>query len=169
MLLFRFALASSSKLWKCSFSPDHPDWFHGVFVFHGPNTGISMYIDGHLRGSDFEAMNASRIENSGEVVIGRQFTLEDKHYADVTVDELYFWEEALCSAEIEVVYNWYQWDIDHRLQAEHLLPHATFRVQNQPFLRTLHLKAWMLPDDNKFCMRHWKPAARNKFCLLCKL
>ncbi len=26
------------------------DWFLGVFVFHGPEAGISLYIDGNLLG-----------------------------------------------------------------------------------------------------------------------
>ncbi len=66
-----------------------------------------LVIDGNLWGSENVVNDQARIANSGEVVLGRQFTSEDSNYADVTVDELYFWEEALGSAEIEAVYNWY--------------------------------------------------------------
>ncbi len=67
-----------------------------------------MYINGELDGSELVGSSTERPQPDGQVVLGREYTDEDVNYADVTVDELYFWDEALGTAAIEEVYNWYR-------------------------------------------------------------
>ncbi len=83
------------------------DWFHGVFMYNGPNSGISLHINGgHIAtATNPGAMGATLA--SGDIVVGRAYTLADGLYSDLTVDELYLWDEALRGTQIGDLYNWY--------------------------------------------------------------
>ncbi len=83
-------------------------WFHGVFVLDGPTPGISMYIDGALISTADSGWDRGGFaDNEGDVVLGREYTSGDHNYADATVDELYFWEEALSDVQTAALYNLY--------------------------------------------------------------
>ncbi len=68
-----------------------------------------MFINGIFVSSDSVGWSPDQgfRENMGDVVLGREFTSADYNYADATVDELYFWEEALSEDQIAALYNWY--------------------------------------------------------------
>ncbi len=76
------------------------DWFYGVFVFHGPDVGTSFYVDGNLAGVDLVGVAETSTDAAGDVVIGRMYTSGDAKYADLTVDEIWFWTQALNVAQI---------------------------------------------------------------------
>ncbi len=44
-------------------------------------------------------------QSAGDVVLGRAKTAEDSNYADVSVDELFFWNQALGPAVARELYN----------------------------------------------------------------
>ena len=69
-----------------------------------------MYINGAHVDSDQTGWNPDGGfpgQNTGVVVLGRKYSGIDDFYADVSVDELYYWEEPLGGAQIAELYNWY--------------------------------------------------------------
>ncbi len=80
-------------------------WVHTALVYYGPEDGISLYLNGSLAGSDFSGSVVTFGESTGNVTLGREYTAYDMHYADVTMDELFFWNEALGAAVIQDIYN----------------------------------------------------------------
>ncbi len=83
------------------------DWFHCVFIFWGPTSGTSLHINGSLTGHAPIGAHLNTSTTSGDVVLGREYGEIDVHYADVSVDELYFWTQPLDAAAIWELYSWY--------------------------------------------------------------
>ncbi len=105
----RFLVKSPLSFFKQDLTPPiSTDWFHIALVLYGPAVGISIYRDGVLDGSTLTGSTVAPYETHGDVVLGRLQAERDMNYADVTVDELYFWDEALGTAAIEEVCSWYQ-------------------------------------------------------------
>lgn len=82
-------------------------WFHGTFILNGLTAGISLYIDGALAQSSSSWNSFTGVDPLGDVALGKKYTEQDSKYADVTVDELCYWREALTDHQVELVYNWY--------------------------------------------------------------
>ncbi len=75
-------------------------------VFYGPSDGFSVYFNGVLIASDFDGPSVDLVDNSGgNVILGKEAVNKDKSFADVTVDELYFWNQPLGAAVIQELYN----------------------------------------------------------------
>ncbi len=102
---------NTTQYYAYTHSAPSATWFHGVFVFHGPTSGISLYINAVLVStkSNGWSPDGGFRESAGEVLLGREFGSGDYNYADATVDELYFWEEALSGGQIAALYAWYPW------------------------------------------------------------
>ncbi len=89
------------------FSHESHDWFHTAIVYHGPEGGISVYINGSLVETDSFGPDHSHEETTGNVVLGRTYAMKDRRYANVTVDELMFWDKPLSTDVIQKLYNLY--------------------------------------------------------------
>ncbi len=104
---FRFIVATKTALYGIKVGPISYDWIHMVLVYYGPEDGISMYINGSLVKSNLSGAPRSFGETSGNVVLCRDEAMKDKNYADVMVDELYFWNQPLGAAVVEEIYESY--------------------------------------------------------------
>ncbi len=82
-------------------------WAHMALVFYGPHQGIVVYMDGNLVGSDLIGLPEISDLCDGNVVLGRGYASRDSYYGDVTVDELYFWDQPLGAAVVQQLYNTY--------------------------------------------------------------
>ncbi len=72
----RFSVhTDTTQYYAYTYSVPSAIWFQGVFVYHGPLLGISMYIDGNLESSVTGGWERGGFgSNAGEVVLGREFT-----------------------------------------------------------------------------------------------
>ncbi len=83
------------------------EWFHLVLVFYGPEDGISVFVNGSYNESDFTGNAGDFGEASGNVILGKVFADRDIQFADVNVDEMYFWDLPLGAVVIEQIYDSY--------------------------------------------------------------
>ena len=82
-------------------------WTHIVVNYIGPNNGegIRIFYDGQ------EVMNSTVKKGGpypagdGRIVVGRTFTDEDRFYASMQIDELIFFNKALSTNDIKLLYN----------------------------------------------------------------
>ncbi len=106
----RFLLATRTTRYSLAVGPISADWNHITLVYYDPNDGIAAYIDGSLIASNSVGVSSSagsQGNTTGHVILGRGEANRDENYADLTVDELCFWNQALNSAVIQELYNLY--------------------------------------------------------------
>ncbi len=107
MVHFRFGVYTKDKKYDFDLVSIPEDWFHCVLVFLGPSSGITIYINGSLSGSNPTGSDVIHGTTSGDVALGREFVDNDKNCADVFVDEMYFWIQPLGATEVQYLYYWY--------------------------------------------------------------
>ena len=82
--------------------PKSSEWVHSVTNFYGPNNGqgIRIYHNGQLIGYDSTRTtpNPSKSPVNGKIAIGNF----DDRYASVQVDELFFFNRPVSTAEIKI-------------------------------------------------------------------
>ena len=83
------------------------EWIHTALVYYGPTEGISVYFNGSLVDSNFVGSSVSHEESTGIFFLGKEYSARDENYAEVIVDELYFWNQPLGAAVIQQLYNLY--------------------------------------------------------------
>ena len=73
----------------------------------GPNDGqgIRIYYNGTEVKSETTKVLRSRSAGDGRIVVGRVYTKRDDNYASMQIDELIFFNKALSTTEIQVLYN----------------------------------------------------------------
>ncbi len=103
-LFDRFLVATTTTRYLIEIPPGSisDEWLHVALVYFGPNGGTSLHFNGSLVASELVGSKYNGISGStnGSVILGRDKTIVNRHYADVTVDELYFWNEPLGAAVI---------------------------------------------------------------------
>lgn len=104
-LFCRFAVGTSTTSYKVDISVVAGEWTHVALVYYGPQEGISVCHNGNLIGSDLVGSPKSHSNTSGNVVVGKIFADHDWQCADVTLDELYFWDQPFGAAVIQHLYN----------------------------------------------------------------
>ena len=72
----------------------------------GPNDGegIRVYYNGQEEVNGITE-DAIRSAGDGRIVVGRMKTDEDRYYASMEIDELIFFNKALSTADIKLLYN----------------------------------------------------------------
>ncbi len=103
----RFFIATNTTGYFIRVPPISPHWVHTALVFYGPGDGISLYFNGSLIGSEFIGTPVSYGESTGIVILGGSYASRRHSHADVTVDELYFWNQPLGAAALQDFYNSY--------------------------------------------------------------
>ena len=90
-----------------SYSPHPKEWFHLVLNYIGPNDGegIRLYLDAVEVSNDTSKSLESRSAGDGRIVVGRLSTNSNGNYASVQVDELIYFNRALTTAEVQLIYN----------------------------------------------------------------
>ena len=73
----------------------------------GPNNGegVRIYYDGLEVASDTDKYEEPFSSGDGRIVVGRRYKKSDEKYASVMVDELIYFNAALTSAEVQLIYN----------------------------------------------------------------
>ena len=64
-----------------------------------------MYINGTEVASDTTKHEGSYSPGDGRIVVGRYYTDKDRDYASVQVDELIYFDAALTSDDVQLIYN----------------------------------------------------------------
>ena len=88
------------------------DWFHLTVVYHGPEVGFTLYIDGKSLIPSGDKTEGVFREGYGRLEIGRG-TQYDEHdelptvYNSVCVDKLMMWSRELSEVEIKDLYEVY--------------------------------------------------------------
>ena len=78
-------------------------WFHLVLVYHGPQDGVTVYInDRSWTFTTLESVSYSD-DASGLVAIGRLYLEKNADYSNVVADELTFWNRRLNDLEVEAL------------------------------------------------------------------
>ena len=82
-------------------------WTHIVLNYIGPNggQGISVFINGVQVVSETTKQGGSRSAGDGRIVVGRRYTDRDWDYASVVADELIYFNAALKSDDVQLIYN----------------------------------------------------------------
>ena len=82
-------------------------WTHVVLNYIGPNNGegIRMFIDGTEVASSTTKHGRSYSPGDGRIVVGRYYTNYDGNYASVQMDELIYFNAAMTSTEVQLIYN----------------------------------------------------------------
>ena len=82
-------------------------WTHVVLNYIRPSDGqgIRVYYDGIEVKSDTTNDGGSRSAGDGRIVIGRKYTVFDRDYSGVQVDELLFFNGALSNKDINALYT----------------------------------------------------------------
>ena len=83
------------------------DWFHFTMVYHGPNKGVTQYINGALAGVNGQIHGLGLNTGSGSMVLGRREKNADKLYADLKMDDLTLWDEEFDADDVRNLYNAY--------------------------------------------------------------
>ena len=91
-------------------------WFHLVFVYQGVNNveGITVYLNNTSKTSTTLDSNNNNNnppispDSTGEVIIGKVFIDEPKHYSNVMADELTFWNRQLSETEVDALRKKYE-------------------------------------------------------------
>ena len=84
-------------------------WTHIVLNYIGPNDGegIRVYDDGQEVEVVGGRVKDSRIPppaGDGRIVVGRGYTDKDADYASMVIDELIFFNKALSTTDIKLLY-----------------------------------------------------------------
>ena len=106
-LCFRFQVFFPDGVFY-TYYPNPSDWFHIVLNFIGPNNdeeGIWVYYNGAEVVNDTFTYTNDWPDGDGRIVVGRQYTDDDKDYSSVQVDELTFFNKALRLDDIKLLYN----------------------------------------------------------------
>ena len=77
-------------------------------VYHGPNQGVTMYINGALESTTSTMYAFGLNAGNGKMVIGRRETNKDSLYASFIIDELTLWSNELTAQEVQDLYQAYQ-------------------------------------------------------------
>ena len=85
-------------------------WFHMAIVVDGPSriSDVSLYINGANKTVDIDTRTVTMATNrtgSGDLIIGRYEEDSKVVYANILMDELYFWNRVLSEEEIREMYN----------------------------------------------------------------
>ena len=83
-------------------------WTHITLNFIGPDDGqgIRIYLDGTQASSDVTKSNYNFSSGDGRVSVGRMYSGIDAFYADVDVDELFFFNAQLFNQQIlDIIHN----------------------------------------------------------------
>ena len=85
-------------------------WIHLVLNYIGPNSGqgIQAFKDGVLISQMKSGSSGIQTDGVGRVVVGRRLVSRNQDYAQVEVDELIFFNQALSAEEVRDLYNLYQ-------------------------------------------------------------
>ena len=89
-------------------SPDSHIWIHVIMNYLGLDDTDTIHI--YFNGAEVDVVWMDSFpENStagyGRIVVGREFTDQDRNYASLQVDELIFFNQALNNSEIQLIYN----------------------------------------------------------------
>ena len=71
----------------------------------GPTDGIRVFNDGQEVQSDVTKEGASVPSGDARIVVGRRYTDTNSHYGNVKIDELIFFNQALSSADVQLIYS----------------------------------------------------------------
>ena len=87
--------------------PKPTEWTHIVMNYIEPNDGegIRMFVNGTEVASDTDTIEWSSSAGDGRIVVGRQITNVDFNYASFQVDELLYFNAALTSDDVQLIYN----------------------------------------------------------------
>ena len=83
--------------------PKFSGWVHGVMVYHGTGSGISVYQDGIRVGTSTVKVGGSsdpKTSGDGRVLIGKRVTTGNQRYTSVLVDEVKMYNRQLSEDEI---------------------------------------------------------------------
>ena len=82
-------------------------WTHIVLNYIGSNDGegIRISYDGQEVANSTTKDEGSYPAEDSRIVVGRSFTDEDRRYASMQIDELIFFNTALSTTDIKVLYN----------------------------------------------------------------
>ena len=82
-------------------------WTHVVLNYIGPDDGqgIEVYLDGvHTSTDKVKQLTSYTITlGDGKVVVGRRYTVDDRDYVSVEIDELVFFNSNIKRAEIQML------------------------------------------------------------------
>ena len=106
LISLRFLLNLPDEYFEASHSRPS-GWTNVVLNYIGPNDGqgIRMFIDGAEVSSDTTKSVGGYSAGDGRIVVGRFATDLDRDYASVMVDELIYFNAALTSTEVQLIYN----------------------------------------------------------------
>ena len=106
LLCFSFSVYLLDGGFSASFSIP-TGWTHIVLNYIGPNDGegIRVYYNGTEVESDTTKTTRSYAPGDGRIVVGRSYTDSDKYYASMHIDELIFFNKALSTNDIKLLYN----------------------------------------------------------------
>ena len=76
-------------------------------VHHGPNKGITQYINGAPAGAHVGMYSYPLSAGSGSMVLGRREKNADKLYTDLKMDDLTLWDEEFDADDVRNLYNAY--------------------------------------------------------------
>ena len=79
-------------------------WTHIVFNYIGDDDGQGIRVYGMEVVSD-ATRDVARSAGDGRIVVGRRWTDQDTYYASMEIDELIFFNKALSTTDIELLYN----------------------------------------------------------------
>ena len=84
-------------------------WIHLVLNFIGLNSGegIQAFRDGALHSNNQIGASGTNTAGDGRVVVGRRYVSRSRDYAQVELDELIFFNEALSNEEVRELYSMY--------------------------------------------------------------
>ena len=82
-------------------------WTHIVMNYVGPNDGegIRIYYNKAEVASETTKSGGSRPTGDGRIVIGRFYPDKDMRYTSMQIDELIFFNKALSTNDIKLLYN----------------------------------------------------------------
>ena len=82
-------------------------WTHIVLNYIGPNDGegIQIYYNGAEVANDTTKSDGTYSAGDGRIIVGRRYIDEDRRYASMEIDELIFFNEALSTSDIKLLYN----------------------------------------------------------------
>ncbi len=103
----RFVVSTTTGHHAVSLEKILHEWLHIALVLYGPNDGISVYLNGCHVYSDLSVSSMSLGHTSGNVILGRDKANRSGGHGDLSVDELYFWNQDLGAAVIKALYDSY--------------------------------------------------------------
>ena len=82
-------------------------WTHVVLNYNGPTDGhgIVIYYNGTEVKSDITKSGGPYSGGDSRIVVGKQYTDQDRLYLSIQVDELIFFNAALTDADVQSIYN----------------------------------------------------------------